>query len=206
VVGLDLNAKLIDQARAAAHAQGIDNVKFEVGDILTLPYADDRFDLVFSHALLEHLPRPMDGLAQMRRVLKPGGWIALRVPDWGANIQYPEGQANARFAVLFEQQFRHGGSDPYRGRQVGEMLYALGFEDVRITASFTNYGTPEDIAGVLQIILEHFLGGERASMMLENGWTTQAELERLRADLTEWANTPGAFQARAWVEAVARKP
>lgn len=45
-----------------------------LADAHALPFADNSFDLVFSYAVLEHLWSPLIGLAEIRRVLKPGGW------------------------------------------------------------------------------------------------------------------------------------
>jgi SAM-dependent methyltransferase len=49
-------------------------------DMLTLPYADRTFDLVVHSDTLEHVKRPVDGLAECRRVLQPGGVCAFTVP------------------------------------------------------------------------------------------------------------------------------
>lgn len=46
-----------------------------------LPFADNRFDGIWSYAVLEHVENPEQGLAEMRRVLKPGG-ILLLAPAW----------------------------------------------------------------------------------------------------------------------------
>jgi ubiquinone/menaquinone biosynthesis C-methylase UbiE len=52
-----------------------------VGDAAHLPFADGSFDTVVMAFMLFHLARPAAGLAEARRVLKPGGWIGLLT--WG---------------------------------------------------------------------------------------------------------------------------
>ena len=47
-----------------------------------LPFADNRFDLVFSKSVLEHIHKPRQYLAEIYRVLKPGGVFVALVPDW----------------------------------------------------------------------------------------------------------------------------
>ena len=52
-------------------------VRLAAADAEALPYADGSFDLVVGHAFLHHLPDPVLGLAEMRRVLVPGGAVLL---------------------------------------------------------------------------------------------------------------------------------
>ncbi len=51
-----------------------------VGDLTDLPVADDTYDAIICTQVLAHLPEPMKALSELRRVLKPGGRIALTCP------------------------------------------------------------------------------------------------------------------------------
>ncbi len=86
------------------------------------------------------------------------------------------------------------------------MLEAQGFVDVRLTASYSSYGTPDAVAAIAQWVREYILSPISVEIILENGWATQAEIDQAKADFSTWAQMPGAFHMRAWVEAVARKP
>ncbi|HWE61890.1 MAG TPA: bifunctional demethylmenaquinone methyltransferase/2-methoxy-6-polyprenyl-1,4-benzoquinol methylase UbiE [Chloroflexota bacterium] len=73
VVGTDFCEPMIAAARARAAAAAQDNLTFELGDVRDLPYPDRSFDCVtvsFGVRNFSDLPR---SLAEMRRVLKPGG-------------------------------------------------------------------------------------------------------------------------------------
>lgn len=49
-----------------------------------LPYEDDRFDLVISRYVFEHLPNPEWAASELARVTKPGGWVCVITPNkWG---------------------------------------------------------------------------------------------------------------------------
>ncbi len=76
--GLDGDARALAFARQALAGQGI---ALAYGDVLHMPYADASFDKVLFTEVLEHLPNDREGLAEVRRVLKPGGVLALTVPD-----------------------------------------------------------------------------------------------------------------------------
>ncbi len=49
-------------------------------NIMSLPYEDDGFDLVVHSDTMEHISRPIRGLSECRRVLKPGGFCAFTIP------------------------------------------------------------------------------------------------------------------------------
>ena len=52
------------------------------GDALDLPYADGTFDCVVASEILEHVPEDDRAIAELVRVLKPGGALAITVPRW----------------------------------------------------------------------------------------------------------------------------
>src|SRR6202045_5017222 len=53
-----------------------------VGDALALPYADETFDCVIASEILEHIPEDDAAIAELIRVLKIGGTLAVSVPRW----------------------------------------------------------------------------------------------------------------------------
>jgi SAM-dependent methyltransferase len=52
------------------------------GDALSLPFADGEFDRVVASEVLEHIPADTDAIAELARVLRPGGTMAVTVPRW----------------------------------------------------------------------------------------------------------------------------
>ena len=74
VTGADQSAAMVDIARAA----GVDAV---VAPVERLPFDDAEFDAVVGGYLLNHLPRPEAAVAELARLLRPGGRLALTVWD-----------------------------------------------------------------------------------------------------------------------------
>ena len=52
------------------------------GDAVRLPFPDDTFDRIIAAEVLEHIPDDEAAVAELQRVLKPGGTIAVTVPAW----------------------------------------------------------------------------------------------------------------------------
>ena len=74
-VGLDLAPRMIDEARRLA--VDLPNAEFEVGDSEALPFADAEFTAVLCSTSIHHYPDPGKAVAEMARVLAPGGRIAI---------------------------------------------------------------------------------------------------------------------------------
>ncbi|HEY7983069.1 MAG TPA: class I SAM-dependent methyltransferase, partial [Ktedonobacterales bacterium] len=74
VIGLDLSDGMLTTARERLAAEGL-SVACQVGDVEALPCADSTFDLILANFMLYHLPHLDQGIAELRRVLKPGGMV-----------------------------------------------------------------------------------------------------------------------------------
>src|SRR5262245_46848306 len=84
VMGVDPSAEFIATARARTphlHA------RFEIGDAQALPIDDATFDAVVSGLVLNFVPDPAIAIAEMQRVLRPGGTIGLYVWDYAREMQ-----------------------------------------------------------------------------------------------------------------------
>lgn len=77
VIGVDMTAEMITQARATAARGGFGNVEFRLGEIEALPVADARVDLIMSNCVLNLSPEKPRVLAEAFRVLKSGGRLAI---------------------------------------------------------------------------------------------------------------------------------
>jgi SAM-dependent methyltransferase len=74
LTGVDISDAMVERAaRRASVASLIERVRFEVGDVAALPLSEGEFDGVVSTLSLHHWPNPAKGLAEIHRVLKPGG-------------------------------------------------------------------------------------------------------------------------------------
>ena len=86
---VDTSAEMLVQAKSVMQRAGLRPHLLQA-DVMSLPYEDQSFDFVMAAHVLEHLPDPQRALAEMIRVLKPGGIVFLcvtRLSLFGALVQ-----------------------------------------------------------------------------------------------------------------------
>lgn len=77
VIGVDMTPEMLERARANAAAMRVDHVEFREGLLEQLPLPDGSVDVVVSNGVLTLSTRQSRALAEMGRVLRPGGRLAL---------------------------------------------------------------------------------------------------------------------------------
>ncbi|MCH2133841.1 MAG: methyltransferase domain-containing protein [Phycisphaerales bacterium] len=84
VVGVDIDEQAVTHARDV-HAH--DNIRFEQGSCTSIPLDDDSVDVVLSYETIEHITEHGAFVAEIRRVLRPGGLLVLSTPDSEAYVE-----------------------------------------------------------------------------------------------------------------------
>ncbi len=104
LVGLELERPIIVKARR--NVGHLEDVFLTQGNIYHLPFPDGFFDAVILSEILEHLDDDVAGLREVWRVLKPGGVVAITVPN--ANYPFWWDPINKTLETLFHTHIRHG--------------------------------------------------------------------------------------------------
>ena len=89
VVGVDMTPEMLEKSRATAAALGMDHVEFREGLAEKLPVEDGWADAVISNGVINLCADKHAVLSEIRRVLKPGGW--LQFADIANGRPVPEG-------------------------------------------------------------------------------------------------------------------
>jgi ubiquinone/menaquinone biosynthesis C-methylase UbiE len=79
VVGVDLSERNVDTCRGRAERRGLTQCSFVQGSLMEIPFPDAAFDVVWCNGVLHHSEDPDRGLAELTRILRPGGrlWLYL---------------------------------------------------------------------------------------------------------------------------------
>jgi SAM-dependent methyltransferase len=101
VAGIDKSADFIADAGRRAAAAGL-SIDFRTGDAAALPWPDASFDCVRAERLLIYLKDPAEALREMRRVLRPGGGLALIEPDFSTTTVNLPDRVAVRRALAHE--------------------------------------------------------------------------------------------------------
>lgn len=132
-VSVDISMGSLLEARRRTRLAGFTNVEFLPADVFNLPFAAECFDHVFVCFLLEHLSRPLEALATIKTVIKPGGTVTVIEGDHGSAYFHPDSQAaREAIACLVEVQ-RQAGGNALVGREIHPLLVGAGFDGVHVS-------------------------------------------------------------------------
>lgn len=195
VLGVDRAEAVLDTARAAAAASGLDNVEFRPADAYALDLPDGGYDVVHAHQLLQHLADPVAALREFRRVCVPGGIVAARDGDYASMTWYPQVPGLADWLALYRAVARANGGEPDAGRRLASWASAAGFTDVTASASAWCFATPADRQWWAGTWAERVSASPLAEQALAAGLATRADLDRLAAAWRRWAAAPDGWFA-----------
>ncbi|MET8282230.1 methyltransferase domain-containing protein [Micromonospora sp. NPDC005174] len=146
VVGVDRDGRML--AEAARRVAGRSGIDLRAGDAHGLPLDDASMDRVRIDRVLMHVDDPATVLAQVRRVLRPGGVLAVTEPDWDTlAVADDDVETSRRFARFVAGRVRN----PTVGRDLVRLSVRAGLR-VRsveaIAVVFEDFGTADRILGL----------------------------------------------------------
>jgi len=195
-VGVDASPDVLVEARAGAAQRSLP-VGFEVADLFALPFADDSFDVVHAHQVLQHVADPVAALVEMRRVCRPGGLVAARDADYPSFVFAPEEPDITRAIAAYGTLTRINRAHWDAARHLLGWAHAAGFVDVAPSASVWCFANEEDRAWWGGLWADRFaapasfLGGQ----LERHGIADRSELEAFGAGWHRWAESPDGWFA-----------
>ena len=204
VVALDAAAGALEAARKTLRERGLsEQVELTSGDVMALPFEDASFDVVHAHQVLQHLADPVGALAEMRRVTRPGGIVAVRDAVYSAMTWFPEPAGMEQWRSVYMATARANGGEPDAGSRLLSWARAAGFADASASASTWCYATPADRAWQSQTWAQRCLTsfGPRA---VELGLADRADLETMAQAWRQWGDSEDAWFVVVHGEVLAR--
>jgi SAM-dependent methyltransferase len=204
VLAIDLAGDVLAGGRELATERGLSNVRFEQADLFALD-TPGAFDIVYAHQVLQHIPDPPAALSAMRRLLAPGGLVAVRDSDYGTCTWNPAAPELSRWLAIYSAVARRNGGEPDAGRHLLGWVRGAGFADAQVsgtTWTFPGYDLPRAWADSWA---ERTLHSNLATGAIAHGIATADELERVAAGLRRWGALGDAFFSIGHVEVLARR-
>lgn len=206
VIGVDASENVLEAAKDHAAQAGVENVEFRQADAYHLPFEDDSFDVVYAHQVLQHLSDPIAALREMRRVARPGAYVAVRESDYAAMTWYPDSHGLTEWNELYHEVTRAYGFEADAGRRLLGWVQEAGFpvETITPSAGVWNYSTPEDRLWWGGLWAERCIESNFAVQAKEAGLADDVALEQLAQDWLHWAEEPAGWFALLHGEVLAR--
>jgi len=134
VNGVDVNPANVAVAREFADEHGFANAEIAEGDARHTGLPPSSFDLAHARTLLVTIPDPAAVVAEMVRLIRPGGWVAVLEPDGGGSLCYPPHPAWDRLSLIYWSSWQSDGADLFIGRRLPELLRQAGLVDIGVEA------------------------------------------------------------------------
>jgi ubiquinone/menaquinone biosynthesis C-methylase UbiE len=154
VLGVDTSADML--AVAARRNEGRANAALREGDATALPAGDGEFDAAVSVQVLEYVPDVDAALAELHRVLRPGGRVVLWDVDWATlSMRAADPARTERVLRAWDEHL----ADPVLPRTLAPRLRAAGFTDVAAEghAFTTAEFTPQAYSAALVPIVHRYV-------------------------------------------------
>ena len=140
-IGLDLSPSLLAKARARL-GPGAPLVRADAG---RLPFAPASFDRVFCSEVLEHVLNPKQVIAELRRVLRPGGWAVVSIP----NEPLINAAKKWAFRMPLGRRILQGSADGYRvSEKMDDEWHLHEFDPARLEQAVKGVFTVTRLLGV----------------------------------------------------------
>ena len=158
VDGVDPSDSMLAIARERQPAPGSAPLAFTSGDALAIPFGDGAFDALVSTQVYEYVGDIAGALAEARRVLRPGGRIAILDTDWDSLVWHSsDAERTRRILTAWDEHL----ADPHLPRLLPGLLARAGFGGVHTAVvPMLNVGYDRDTfsAGLLELVADFVAG------------------------------------------------
>jgi ubiquinone/menaquinone biosynthesis C-methylase UbiE len=178
-IGVDASEAMVAEARRRAAEAGEEAVEFIRSDVRSLSLPDGAVDGCRAERVLQHIDEPAEAIAEMARVVRPGGGVVAAEPDWGTLvIDSGDPEAAAEVAAAAGRRLRSG----LVGRSLRRLFAEAGVVEVTAVARtlvVTERARADALfdlpGGARQAVADGRITADRASAWLDELASAEAE-------------------------------
>ncbi|WP_419946156.1 methyltransferase domain-containing protein [Candidatus Poriferisodalis sp.] len=193
VTGIEPGGDILAAAADTVAGASVANVTIAEASVYELPYGDNAFDVAYAHQVCQHLSDPVTAIREMARVVRPGGWVAVRDSDYSTMQSYPSSEQITRWREVYRTVCRHNGAEPDAGRHLYAWFREAGLPQVQMSGVVQQFWTDETRQNWGCSWAERCLHTAFARQAVEYGCATRDELEWIAAGWRAWADNPDAY-------------
>lgn len=185
VTAIDIDPAHVALARQFVADRKLANVEVRQGDARVTGLPSGNFDVVHARLLLVNIPGPEQVVAEMVRLVKPGGWVIIDEGDAEVQVCYPAHQGWDQLKAIFHAAYRSDGADLFIGRKLTALLRGAGLADVAVDVRADVYP-----AGHARRTLLPDLVRSMAGKVIERGIASEDELMGIDREVREHLANP----------------
>lgn len=135
IVIIDIVDSSLNLIKKLAEEMGLKNVSVCKNDVLSLSFPNNHFDMVFSDAVIQHVPDDRQAVGEMMRVLKPGGVLIISAVNfWNFHTLYKI------WLKLAGRQYEYKSERAYSKKELRRLLEDQGMEIIAEDGFYPAYG------------------------------------------------------------------
>ncbi len=184
VTAIDRSQTMLNEAIASTQPLALP-IEFILADAQQLPFADHTFDGARVDRTLQHIADPAAVIAEMARVVRPGGWIVAMEPDWGTFVVNSTQRAITRQLLnVWCDSFPSG----WVGRYLRQYLRQAGLTDIQVvpeTLVITQFDLADQVFDLVQT----------AQATVEAGLVSSAEAQAWLSELQAFDRAQAFFSS-----------
>ena len=204
VTAVEIDEAAAGLTRAGLAAAGVADAVVVVADAHELPFDDGSFDVAHAHQVLQHVADPVRVLAELRRVTRPGGVVAVRDSDYAGFAWHPQPPGLGEWLAAYRTAARANGGEPDAGRRLLGWAQAAGLREMTATSSTWCFAEPAARQWWAGLWCERITGTALGRQLLADGLADAHGIAAMVAGWQDWAASPDGWFSVLHGELVAR--
>ena len=197
-------ASQLELTQKRAEREGVTNIICKQGNMAKLPYEDNQFGLIFCHAFLMYMPDIPAVLTEMKRVLKPGGYICCREPDFTDSVLSPANTIIEQAELIRFKASLKLGMDCFCGLKLEDSALKAKLKIIKLTHGSEVF-EQDTLQAIFKWLEVFWRDSELRQLSLKENLVTPEQIDTLLGEIMPFPQNPKAFYRLPYTEIICQK-